>query len=161
MKAQIVALSLVGCMLVNVGCYATDFNAIVPENLTHEELLQAYTELKAAYDALKGAPTESESLTLGGYIVGEDALTEGKYNIIAKNGSVSVKIYNSYEDYDKESFSWKEYYSLATQSMLDQYDEMFGENVAYMYSTTAKNVRISNGNYIFIESGEVEFVKLD
>lgn len=161
MKAQIVALSLVGCMLVNVGCHATDFDTIIPENLTHEELLQAYTELKAAYDALKGAPMESESLTVGGYVVGEDALTEGKYNIVAKNGAAGVMIYNSYSDYAEEKYSYKEYYSLATQSMLDEYSEIFGENTASMYSTAAKNVRISNGNYIFIESGEAEFVKLD
>lgn len=161
MKKWIAALALVGCMLVNVGCFATDFDSIVPENLTHEELLQAYNELKSAYDALKGTPAVSESLTLGGYVVGEDALTEGKYNIIAKEGSTSVKIYNSYTDYDKESYSWKEFFSLATQSMMDEYKEMFGENVAAMYSLDAKNIRISNGNYIYIEAGEAEFVKLD
>lgn len=103
MKKRITIFALVGCMLVNVGCYATNFDSIVPENLTHEELLQAYNELKSAYDALKGTPAGSESLTLGGYVVGEDALTEGKYNIVAKEGSVSVKIYDSYEDYAEES----------------------------------------------------------
>ena len=161
MKKWIAALALVGCMLVNVGCFATDFDSIVPENLTHEELLQAYNELKSAYDALKGTPSASESLTLGGYVVGEDALTEGKYNIIAKDGFTSVLIYDSYADYAEEKYSWKEMLSLATQSMLDEYKEMFGENSISSYSIDAKNIRISNGNYIYIESGEAEFIKLD
>lgn len=161
MKKGFAVLALVGCMLVNVGCHATDFDAIIPENLTHEELLRAYTELKAAYDTLKGTPTESESLSLGGYVVGEDALTEGKYDIIAKEGFTNVLIYNSYADYAEGKYLCKEMLSLATQSMLDEYNEMFGENSTSTYSLDAKNIRISNGNYIFIESGEAEFVKLD
>lgn len=159
MKKKFALLALVGCMLVNVGCYATDFDSIVPENLTHEELLKAYIELKSAYDELKGASAESETLSVGGYIVGEDALTEGKYDIVAKSGYTIVNVYKSYDDYAREQFSFFASYDLAPQALIDELTGTYGDAFAGMYAPVAKNARISNGNYIFIESGEAEFVK--
>ena len=119
MKKRIIVLMLGLSLLIGQSyCYAeTDFDSVVPEDLSNEELVDAYNELRDSYNALyklylkesgtaNSAETESKSETAGDEITGS-LVTVNLANKTTSKGKYDSDYYVDFvfevrNEYDKD-----------------------------------------------------------
>lgn len=93
---------------------------------------------------------ESMILGTGTYIVGED-IPEGKYDFNMISGGGSVYIYENFDEYNNGEI-WDKYFHLGAEGT--KYLEKFSG-----YSTSASNIRLTQGKCLVISSGmEIEVI---
>lgn len=123
---------------------------------TTEALTEAETAAIASED-----PGTSEPFVLdaGTWIVGED-LPEGKYNIKCIGGTGTISFYDDYETKKEREYDYFEYYMMASdeyfQSLAALGQDMVNSMKA-LYTQSANNIRLENGNCIYLDSLSVQF----
>lgn len=85
-------------------------------------------------------------LSAGTFIIGED-IPSGKYDFIANTGSSQIYIYKSYDDFKDSEYSFTQTYNLGAEGSTGL------ESLPDLYSKTASNVRLSDGECLVINSG--------
>lgn len=129
--------------LLNEDIYTDSIYGIRLEN---EYCLVIEKGLELQYEPTQSPP--SDVLNVGIYIVGDD-IESGKYDFTAIRGSGSIKIYNSYDEYLSDIYGFD---AFADYDMKEK-DASVGLLNEDIYSQSINNIRLEDGQCLFIEKG--------
>lgn len=143
--------------LVSVALMAVPVRADEAELLARIEALeQRVAQLEQLIGPNKSASVSKDAsgstiFELGAYVCGED-FDPGKYDIIAISGHGTVKIYDSYEDYNNSHYHHKDF-DLIDQAFLDDETHMMHDYYVQFYSVRANNIKLDECECLVIDSG--------
>jgi len=139
-------------------------------NLMDDILISASLSVQEQPDAVpETPPTEEETvqvpdtvtLTPGTYIVGED-LPAGKYDMECVSGLGTVDLYKDYETRMTKDYDTIETYLMTTEAYFDAVDipgyDM--STLKSLYTFSVKNVRLADGNCIYVDTITVDLIPI-
>ena len=120
-----------------------------------EALEQRVAQLEAqlgvsALDELSVEASQYVTLTMGGWIAGED-FPAGKYDLAPTSGHGDVQVYGSFDEYQAGRYR-KQEFSLISQELLDDTSLSNHDYYVQFYSPKASNIQLAEGVYVYIDS---------
>ena len=139
-------------VLVSMGSNKDNSKELAKEEIQEVETEEVQEDSIAQEDSIvqqeDNNHIEEQIMKTGTYVVGDD-IDSGKYNFIAKKGTGTLYIYNSYEDYKSDEYgndAFKDFNMMAEGASVG----LLNEDV---YTDKVSNIRLNDGQCIVVDKG--------